>query len=322
MRLKYIFALTSVVLTLIATEASAKRVIWVGNSPEAKDAGGHYAKNPQPGDIIQQESAGTTLAQARGKIANNDTFIIITHGAPGSISVGGNPRDGFKEPGTGTGTGEGCGPPVQIPPITETGVTIILHVCHSDTDSDGNGAKKSVVQSLRDIVTGAGSTVTGKDGTVTTTVSPVYKNNPTDEQKQNTLLCLYNAATTAGFGGPNRHNNWISSMSYPTRDTSVTAALAACLGNGDDVVQVNFTYGQPQYPETDPPLYEQEDRPREYPLPNGLWVPDLQPIVTSPCNPGCGGPVLAIPTTSEWGLIIMGGCLLIGGTIVLRRGII
>lgn len=321
----------SAMVALFAVETFAKRVIWVGNSTSAENGGQHYAQNPMPGDIIQREAAGTTLAQARGKIANGDTFIIITHGNAGSIEVGGGNRDGFRGTGsTSPGTGRGCGTPVEIPPITETNVTIILHVCESADDPDGGGAQTSVVQSLQAITTGAGSTVTGKNGNVTFACQVAYSNpaNPNPMQIDNLTTCLGAAATAAGFGGPNRINNWVASMGGAAKQAAVTAAIDACQAGAppaNDLPDVTFQYTQPQQPEYDSPLWEQwVDRAwqeKQRPHGPGGDLPLEEFVIIISCGEPCFGPS-PVPTASEWGMIIMATALLLGGGFIVRRSIV
>ncbi len=319
MRYTRIVAAACVALALFTADAFAKRVIWVGNNKESEDAGQFYALNPQPGDVIQREAAGTTLAQARGKIANGDTFIIITHGSPGSLVVGGSSVDGF-----GTGTGAGCGAGINFPPITETNVTVILHVCHSDDDPDGAGPQKSVTESLTAIVTGAGSTVTGKAGTVSFTCSFSFSNPaaPTPAQLANLSQCKADAAAAAGFAGPSRINDWVNSFGGAAKQAAVSAAITACRTAGIDLPDQTYEYTQPQAPGGFAPRYTAYEG-VEVILPNGIGVIPEDPIVViQPCGPpGCQGPVI-VPTTSEWGLIIMAVAFLLGGGFILRRSII
>ena len=319
-------------LALLAFNAHAKRVIWVANNNESEDGGQHYAQNPQPGDIIQREAAGTSLATARGKLAAGDTFIIITHGQDGSITIGGNSVDGFRGTGTtGAGTGAGCGTPTEIDPITEDNITVILHVCHSEDDPDGGGSQISVADSLRALVTGTGSSVTGKAGTVTFTCQVVYSNPaaPNGMQIGNLTTCLAAAAATAGFAGPNRINDWVNSMGGAAKQTAVTAAIDACQAGpppANDLPDVEFQYTQPSWPDSGDPFpsdikpYDQWDSTDGAELFGGV-VPLEEIVLIESCGDGCGAPGV-IPTVGEWGMIIMAGMLMVGGGFILRRSIV
>jgi hypothetical protein len=310
-------AAAALVLAL-SSPALAKRVICIDGAGGGMDPAINIKEGYEralgitsPPDVV---SIGGALTDCLAMVANDDELVIIAHGGPGTFDWGGMTYTGF-------GMGPGLMP---VPPGFGALTGVHARFCACFSANDPKGADTSVTSKLLEAMGGAGgtgNTVGGFQAEAGPGVIPVLCGGTAQQQMMagdalNNMLAMWTAfppANRPGTGGPGQP---------PNQQTAAQQKVDQVVGPGVIVVKIPNQVGM----FTDPPAPNVGG----YVMPTDGGNLAARSGIFPPVCMGCaclffgwvdGGPLSAIPTLSEWGLLSLAGVFVLGGAFMLRRTI-
>jgi hypothetical protein len=295
MRLRSLFVVTLVFAS--PAEALAKRVIYVTAGNDISWMEGYYKTHAQDGDEFIREVDGDKFTDAWSSLAAGDELILCGHGTKGAVSIEGGQYGGFKlKDATTGGTGVSC-PPFELPALALDNITVTFKMCNAGSVPAGVD-KKSVVQSLQPLITGANPTVTGEARAVLFGYKAVWKNsnNGTQAQRGNALECFDEQVLRDGGDAQDgtRFNKWLRLKTYAQLEALNQYLANPPCAQDVDGWTLTFTYDPPTEPQ---PVADGGALQRS--TTSTVPVEDATDYATAACLDECDGATPARPTS--WG---------------------
>jgi hypothetical protein len=266
-------------------DANGKPQVGAGGNPVPL-----VSANGKKKGYDMKDGKGTKLKDAADNLkGDGGTLTLITHGGTGTIEVDGVRRPGF---GTGTGKKDKCTvpPPAQLNGIgAKKNVTVNLAVCYGEDTETGVTSVASSLQGEIVSLGGSVSTMNADPDGCPVRRAATYTGNLTQAE--------IGAANTAFWA-------W-AAQTYAFKDhyKKLQEALDAAIGAGKATAVISYKAI------IDTEVIET--------LPSFADSIAVDEDDSYPCYPVCS--VNSIPSTSEWGLVILTFLLLAAGGALIRR---